>query len=87
MLMSERGGERDLERALRLGAAARDLGIRILDFGEYPRAGVVVTGTFDCQMQAARRAVQEPDPEARLQCGKASAHQGWGQAEVAGRRR
>ena len=78
---------RDPQGALRLLPAGGNRGIGMLDFGQHPRAALVIARPLVGQVEAARGAVDEPNAEPRLQARQPPADHGRRQAQFPRRRR
>src|SRR5258708_7252448 len=84
VLVAERGGQRDLQRAARLDLARADGGIRLLYLGEQARAGVVIGRALVGEVKAAGGAVDKAHAEPRFQRGQSPADDRRRQAQLAG---
>jgi hypothetical protein len=81
--MAERGGNRDLEHALRLDATRGHCGVGFVDLAKDALRGLVVARALVGEVQAARGAVYEAHAEARFEGSQGAADHRGGHAELA----
>ena len=71
VLMAKRGGQGDAQHAARLGPPGGHRGVRLLDVGEHPVAGLIVGGALVGEVEAAGGAVHQAHSQPGLKRRKA----------------